>query len=546
MKSINIARISFSIAFLLVVTPTLAASSPRWSAPFNVSGWQKYMEPYRFTAGTDGSHAFFYPIFDASITSSALWGRVRDPGGNWSSSTNISGEVKPTSTWFYKYWDAGVSPDGTAWVVWTLLDKSAPAGKDSFMVESHRPPGGAWSAPHRLSPGNAAIRWVDFHIGPEGQVAAAWVECDTTSTNMEQGNCSVYVSRRSPGEPNWKPRKKVDKSSTGVNEVYVRVGPGGLVIVLWTEGSSAFNPPRFKIMASEYLPVFGWRANPITVSGWEQPRQENLLSDPVMDGGGTLTTAWYSASPPGSSSKSAIFSKSRTIASGWPVNSSKICADSTHTLTTPRLAVSEDGTVAAMWWRSNSMPSNSQAVSANARDPGGNWSAAEEILSTWEDDITLAGVDIWPGGTAVFMWSITDGSRPDAADSAVFWNSRHGGVWGGGGQGQLGDWEDVIAGAAFKLSPDGSGAATWAVKKSKNKNSVMASIWPPGGPWDPPVTIASGYNFTAVHWEGMALGAGGRDFGAVWYAGDNSTPSLLAFMYASTAAYNQFIPLSIK
>ncbi len=379
MKNWKIHRLILILVTVLLPTTALAASNPIWSAPFNVSGWQTYMEPYRYVGGADGTHAVFYPIFNPSLTSGTLWGRVRDPGGNWTNSVDISGAVSPVTVWDYKYWDAGVSTDGAAWVIWSLMDSSAPAGKDIFLAESHRLPGGAWSLPHKLSAGNATIRWVDFSAGPDGHAAAAWVECNTTSSDPTQGSCRVYVSQRFPGETSWQPRVKIDKSTTGVNEVYVRVGPGGLVVVIWTEGSSAFTPPRYKIKANEYNPGSGWGTNPVDVSDWEQPRQDRLLSDPVMDGGGTMTAAWYSASPPGSST-SAIFSNTRTNASGWGTNVSQLCADTDHTLIEPLLAVGEDGTVAAVWWRSNSLPSNSEAVSANARDPGGNWGAKRSFL----------------------------------------------------------------------------------------------------------------------------------------------------------------------
>ena len=220
---------------LILTTPALAGSPANWSTPVNLSGWNS-MEVFRFTSGIDGTQAVIYPVFDLLNISGAtgtLWARVRSADGTWSAAADLSGAISPVTVFGMLYWDVGVSPDGTAWAVWTVKDSSKPPGADVFVMEAHRPPGGSWSTAQALSAGVADVRNVDFHAGPEGHVAAAWVECDLPNVDLSQGNCNVRVRLRNPGAVAWETLKKVDQSGAGVAEAHIRVGPGGLAVVIW-------------------------------------------------------------------------------------------------------------------------------------------------------------------------------------------------------------------------------------------------------------------------------------------------------------------------
>jgi hypothetical protein len=264
-----------------------------------------------------------------------------------------------------------------------------------------------------------------------------------------------------------------------------------------------------------------------------------------MDANRTVVVAWYAGTSSGSSN-SAIYSSTRSNATGWSATPAQLCADTQDTLAVPLLAAGENGTVAAVWWRSNSNPTKSQAVSANTRDPGGSWGATEVIISDWVDDLRVTGLEVWPDGTAVALWSAKDITKSPAADEGVFWTARHGGIWGGGGKGQLGDWVDEVIGASLKLGPDGRAYALWAVKHPSTQNGVIAANWQPGGPWGTPESLGSGYSFSVVYLESLALGPDSGDAGAVWLAANNSTPSQIALFYADTGSRSTFLPMLFR
>lgn len=518
---------------LVAITPALAASSANWSTPENLSGWQSFMEGYLMKMGADGTQAVFWPLFDIGNNTGTLWARVRSPGGDWSTAEDISGAVGPVTIWMFSYWSVGVAPDGTAWALWTVNDS---VGKVMRVMESHRPPGGSWSTPQALSGWVTAVRTVELHVSPEGDLAAVWVECDTTSSDPAQGNCNVNVRRRPDGAASWEAAQKVDNSVVGVSEAHVRVGPGGLVVVIWNE-ANAIMANRWAVMARAYTPGPGWDTSVSEISGWIQPRLTDWLVQPVMDAGGTFVAAWNAMTSPGSA-QDANYGNTRATTGTW---GSPVQISNPHTqflLDVPFLAVGEDGTVVGAWWSSDGSGSKGTALYANARDPGSTW-GTEERISEWENGITLYGLEVWPDdGTAVALWGAVDASLPTTADQGLFWSARHGGTWGGGGKGQLGSWVNTVAGAALKLGEDGSGTAVWAVKDAGQptgkQGAVLSTTWAPGGPWGSPETLGSGYGLTFVPSEGLALGVGGGSVGATWLAINNTTPMQVAIFYATT------------
>jgi hypothetical protein len=529
--------------------PGLAAGGERWSTPADISGWFTFGEVAWLRAGTDGTQAAFWLALDPSLQG-ALWVRVRSAGGEWDTAENLSGWVSQLPLITPPYWNAGVAPDGTVWVVRTVMDSVL----GMQVVADQHPAGGGWQT-ETLSNWATAVRSAELHIGPDGDLAAIWVECDTMSGDLAQGNCAVNVRPRGAGAPGWEATQKVDNSSAGVGRAHGLVGPGGLTVIIWTEAMAG---NQWAAKARAYAPAAsGWEPNPINVSGWLEPRSSSTrwLAQPVMGADGTFVAAWHAKTAPGAL-HDALFSSTRQAASGnWSAPPSQIsAAHDADTLTLPLLAVGQGGTAVAAWeWEPGL--GGKYAIFANARDPGGAWGTEAQVSSSWLDDVSLYDLDVWAtDDTAVVLWGVEDGSRPALEDAAVLWSGRPPNGGGGhGGEGQLGSWYDGLTGAALALGSDGSAAAVWVAgdgsQPANQQANVLAANWPPGGPWGTPETLASGHKLATILREGLVIGQGGRPVSALWLGMRDvnplTTPSCAIF-YSEWAEWQTFLPVVLR
>jgi hypothetical protein len=540
------------------VAVTTAAGAPGWSLPLNVSGWYTIGEGMWLEMGADGTQAAFWLSAEIIPTLQAgLWTRVRSPDGDWSAAENLTGWLTPTTLLNPAYWSVGVAPDGTAWAVWTIIDGAQP-GDNVRVKVAHRPPGGTWQSDDLSEWWHTVVRAAELHIGPDGDLAAAWVECASTSSDLRQGPCAMNVRRRPAGATAWETTKRLDGSSgMGIAWPHVLVGPGGLTAVIWAE-ANPLNPSQWGVKARAYLPSSGtWEGSIADVSnGWIEPRQadEDWLSQPVMGADGTVVAAWNAKTSPGSA-QDAQYSSTRAAAAGTWSLPTKISADyDADSLEVPWLAVGQNGT-AVVAWECESGSSNRDAIFANARDPGGIW-GSEVRVSDWMNDTDLADLGVWAAdGTAMVLWAVEDTSRITTADEALFWSARppHG-AWGGGGEGRLGNWVAELNGAALALGDDGSATALWGVidadQPARQQGSVVVAAWPPGGPWGAPAMLADGYKAAYAWRYGMVVGPGGHPVAVIWLAVRDvatpyATPSYAIF-YSQWPEWQLFLPLVLR
>lgn len=163
-------------------------------------------------------------------------------------------------------------------------------------------------------------------------------------------------------------------------------------------------------------PGSAWSA-PINISNDSVPSEEPVA---VVDGGGTLHVAWYSRdtlpdqilyarrSPGGAWSSPAVISGSRTN-SLWP-----------------SLAVSDDGTVHAVW---NDPADASSDIWYAHRAAAGSWSAPVNVSSSPNSWSGPAWVDVGPDGTVHVAWSerLNAPGQPASSTRRSRWegHSRH-------------------------------------------------------------------------------------------------------------------------
>ena len=501
---------------LLAIMPALTTSSAGWwTQPTNLSDWQLYMFPPWLRIGQDGTQvACWRTTHPTNPGLAALLTRVRPPGGRWSAIEDVTGWTEWSNP---ENWELAVAPEGTVWMVWTLTD---PVPSTQMKVKAaRRLPDGTWQS-EDLSSWVDGVQSLDLSISPNGDLTAVWVACDSGV-----GPCAVNARRRPVGATAWESTQQLNGlfGQDEVQSVYALAGPDGLTVVVWDEEDPG-NTSQWGVMANTYTSSTGtWDVQQTQVSGFVQPRTVGYplywLAQPVMDPAGTVTTAWTARYGP-DPNKDAQYSAIRAASSGsWSAPAQISAANNAYSFDLPRLAVGQNGAVAAAWgWRN---PGIQWAIYANARDPGGTWVGETAVSTQFVNSVSVEDVAVWPDGTAAVMWEEEDTARPANADEGVFWSARPpSGNWGDGGGGQLGIWYDEVNGAALELSSDGSGTALWAMtdatQAADQQGAVLAAIWPPGGPWDAPTTLVDGYKGTGLWHQGLAARPGGRQVEATW------------------------------
>jgi hypothetical protein len=515
MRIRGLLAVTVVMVLLVASTAAMAAVGEAWTPPMNLSDWLPSIrcQDYRLDLGDDGTLLATWVVMDTSNATWSLWARVRLPGQEWQPAENLSGWQQWLGKSLATRWGAAVGPDGTAWVLWVAID-SAQSGDNQSAVSARRPPGPgtSWQLTP-LHPGyESYVSQVGLHVGPDGDLAAIWVAC--TDSVLSTASCHVRLSRRAAGASAWTVAENADNAlAQGISEAYVVVGPGGLTVVIWSQ-ADAIPPTKWAALARAYDPQ-GKDPSPANVSGWKATLE---LGPPVIDPGGTVTAAWLATSA--DPSKVAHYANTRQPQSGtWnPAPSPLSTALAQQYSGAPELVLGQNGTVAASWLRQTS---SETYLYANARDAGQPWSGEQQVAGGPGIRVWTHNLAIWPGGAIMAIYYEEDTSRDPALDSRGHWSVRlPGGVWGGGGQDQLGGWVASISDSALKLALDGSGAAVWNVKDAARpvfgQYSVSAAIWPPGGPFGPPAVLSDWVSFTCVRPEGLAVGKEGRPVATAW------------------------------
>jgi hypothetical protein len=502
------------LLLLLASTPALSVAGG-WSPPFNLSQWHDDVPFFRLALGADGTQAAFWQVEQASLQW-WLGARVRSPGEEWGSEKDLSGMREPFPISFFLSWDAGVAPNGTAWAVWAAID-SGQAGDNVQVWASRLPPGGSWHTEELTSGYETAVRWVDLHIGPDGDLAAAWVACTTYGLVPADGPCHVRVRRRPSGAPNWEPVEQPDESlGMGILRASVLVGPGGLTVALWQEAHTAA-PDSWGILARTFEPASGtWDPGPTNLSGWKPSIN---LAWPVVDPDGNVSAAWRCAAA--DPSKKAVYASTRPASGTWSAPPIQISSARSTGLYPPSLAVGPNGALAAIW--AYEPTATEHYVFASARDPGSAWAPETQLFggAGWKVYYWNLRTAVWPDGTAMALYGIQDTHRPATEDERLRWIVRppHG-IWGDSGEGELGDWVASIESLALVATSDGRAVAVWGPEVAGGPPgeqwTVLAAIRPPGGPFDPPLPLGEWYQYTAPAPAALIAGPEGQPVAAAW------------------------------
>jgi hypothetical protein len=167
-------------------------------------------------------------------------------------------------------------------------------------------------------------------------------------------------------------------------------------------------------------------------------------------------------------------------------------------------------------------------VFATVRDAGSAW-GSETQLSDWFSIglsyLPYPAIGVWPDGACLVTWNGTGKNIDPNLTDAIFWNSRPpNGSW--TGQGRLSHWYSLVDSPNLGLGHDGSAAITWATKDAyqpaNQQTAVMATYYPPGGPWTDPTAISGWDFYSSMSPTGLAVHTEGHPVGAVWYQSQSS------------------------
>jgi hypothetical protein len=526
------------------------ASISAWTEPENLSGWQDGLSPPWLLVGEDGTQAIFWIHYDITNTREAVWGRVRRPGGEWSTAKDIFGwrdfnEVFP---------QFGITLDGKVWAVTVMPDKSHPG--DNLQVKA-----AGWLDIKKweidiLSDYESEVRDLDLSTGPEGHLAITWVAC-ATSTSEDQGPCDVRVQRRKPNASLWEPRDdSIDTAVTGVLDARSLVGHEGMVVTTWAEYSQT-SEYEWHVMSSTFDPgPKTWEFPPEDISdGGFMLGMDPFLAEPVMGSDGTVVAGWYARHPsqPNKSKLLAVTRQGNPDIWSLPVPLADYHIPSGDNPL--RLTVGEDGTAVAAWVQRHDTVSK-YALYANQRDPGSTWLSNPIRVTNWNDRIELAAPQVWPDGSSILLWKVVDNGRPVSESQTIFWSARSPkGIWGDLGSSQLDGWYKEVFSVDLAVAKDGSVTAVWGIEDTSQPPGeyagAMAANWKPGLGDVPVTTLTTGYHSVYLSEDGVVIKPDGSP-AAAWDATkyfNNPNPTAMdaAFYVIGTAgAYQDYLPLVVK
>jgi hypothetical protein len=520
----------FVSGILAFVRESQAGPTSSWSSPQSLSGWQPEIDlhNYYLELGADGTQAAFWVTGNPFNNPWAIWARTRKFSQAWDQAESISLEQPklPASL----YWDRGLAPDGTVWVIYGSKDTSI-SGDNMFLFVAWHNPDGSWQRANLSKSPAGQVRDAKLTISQDGIIIASWVESDASGNPP----FSLYSLMRYPETPGWEEAKRIDANwgNTTIKNVHPLIGPEGMAMVMWVETKPG-DPLRAGVFWRTKDPHTGnWSAIPaVPISGWQLFNWFSL-SEPAIGPDGNVVAAWRCNAP----NPVNIVNYSATYMAGSSTWSATVPISTPREgLGNPYLALSQNGTALAVWGCENKNAKS--AVCVNIRDPGSTWEG-ETILSTWQEYPVGFDLGIWPDGGAMVVWDEYDPNKPLGQKCRIHWNLRPpNGPWGALGSGPIGDPVEDCSMGSLKLSHDDSAQMIWDVTDASQppdlQGAVFASTWNPGGPWETPTRISNWGDNVWVYSDCLVVAPDGLTVAALWEEERKFEPS-------DQVAYNQQI-----
>ena len=375
-------RVILGVALLLTTCALLVrfvssgqAARP-WLAPVEISAPGMLVAQSRIAVDEQGGAVAVWTrrAGDELVVQAA----TRPPGGDWLGPTDISATGQMLGDP-----QVGVAAGGDVVAVWERFARGR-----HFVYAAHRPAGGTWQRPTRLSDASRRSTTPQVAVDPRGNAVCVW--------SRYVGTVSAVQAARRPARAAW--RRPVDlargsKQGVEYTQPHVALDGRGNAVAVWTRvaGRPAAAFARESLVQAAVGPAGGrWRtATRLSATGGRASGARVAVSLR-----GDAVVVW-SISPRTETFHGTVQSTTRRAKGRWqaPVSLSPAGEFATE----PRVGVDESGDAIAIWNRSDVRGATS--LRSAARVAGGRWRPAVGV--------SLAGERAYGGELAV-------GARGDA------------------------------------------------------------------------------------------------------------------------------------
>jgi hypothetical protein len=488
----KVLRMVAMAVLLAFAVPGVAAASPTWLAPVDVSAT---------------GHAAFSPqvTLDAQGNATAVWQRSNGPntivqsatrpaGGAWSAPDDLSATGQNAATPQFT-----VDAQGNATAVWQR------ANGNLFVQSATRPAGGTWSAPVDLSVTGGDASGPQVAVDAQGIATAVW---------QRSASNSIVQSATLRADGTWSPPVDLSAAGHDASGSQVAVDAQGNATAIWYgyDGSNL-------IVQSATQPAGQPWSTPVDLSATGQS-----ASDPqvTLDGQGNATAVWHRSNGTNDIVQSA------TRPTGGPWSAPVDLSGAGQNASAPQVALDAQGTATAVWYRYDG---SNNIVQSATRPAGGPWSVPVDLSGAGQN-ASAPHVALDAQGSATAVWYRYDGSN-NIVQSA---RRPAGGPWSapvdrsGAGQSVQGP----------QVAVDGQGSATAVWSRSNGSNYIVQSaVLDASGPVLSSLQIPS----SAVVGQPAAFSVSPLDTwsalgGTTWSFGDGTTAigTAVTHAYASAGA----------
>ena len=269
-------------------------------------------------------------------------------------------------------------PEGTTVVYWRFTP-----GADSILQARVRPPAGEFGPIESLSPAGSDASQPVLAVGPDGTIRAVWASFDGVNTTL------VTRARSSGGA--LEPIQNLNTPGPGIGPPALSIGSDGTTTVTWngTNGTHSIVRARTAPPGRAFGPE-------VLLS---QPGEHSGASQVVTAPDGTTTAVWRRNN--GSDHKVQVSTRPPGGSFGPVEDLTSIGASTSQ----PAVAIGPDGTVAVGWHRRFGVDFFPQV---RTRPPGGGFGQTQS-LSTPGQPASDPRLAVGPDGTVTAVWSRSDG-----------------------------------------------------------------------------------------------------------------------------------------
>jgi hypothetical protein len=362
---------------------------------------------------------------------------------------------------------------------------------------------------------------VEVGVDADGNAVAVWSQQAPSADD-------VWSSRYVRADEAWAPGEKINlKSGVERDSVSVSVNAAGSALATWVRGFGAEDIVLGIWAASDG--VWSRPAGRINHGGADGAMPPDAVPRLSMNADGVAMAVWIEID----AARESVWANRFAPASGWQEEPSLVEDSDAALASSPAVAVDPGGNAIAVW----SMADTATFNIWSARYTVGNgWGEAAVIENNDSGDAEVPQIGVDAQGNAVAVWRQTNGARYD------IWSNRYTqGDWGGAVRIEPDDDESDADAPQVAVSPSGTAVAVWSLSDGE-REEVWANDYAPSRDWGRAQRIDGGDSSqetapqVAADREGRAV--------AVWRQARGGSDEIWANQYAVHAGWGEAIPIS--